>query len=152
MKGRLQRPRYPELDKQRMDAQQHPGAGGDRRKIGNVLYVVSYVCDRREIQKLESSKRMNGRCCARQNIRIVPCYPHFTAQNNFVNKELNSITKVRLVPQDDSSPDDQIRLQLVSVPMYGILTRSQSQQEHQELREYSSVTMEDINKHRIRYG
>ena len=35
--------------------------------------------------------------------------------------------------------------------MYGILTRSQSQQEHQELREYSSFSMEDINKHRIRW-
>lgn len=35
--------------------------------------------------------------------------------------------------------------------MYGILTRSQSQQEHQELREYSSFTMEDINEHRIRW-
>lgn len=52
--------------------------------------------------------------------------------------------------QDNTSPDDQIQIQLVSVPMYGILTRSQSQQEHQELREYSSFTMEDISKHRIR--
>lgn len=52
--------------------------------------------------------------------------------------------------QDNTSPDDKIQIQLVSVPMYGILTRSQSQQEHQELREYSSFTMEDINKHRIR--
>lgn len=49
------------------------------------------------------------------------------------------------------SPDDQIQIQLVVVPMYGILTKSQSQQEHQELREYSSFTMEDINKHRIRW-
>lgn len=48
------------------------------------------------------------------------------------------------------SPDEQIRIQLVSVPMYGILTRSRSQQEHQELKEYSSFTMEDISKHRIR--
>ncbi|XP_037832589.1 extracellular matrix protein FRAS1 isoform X2 [Kryptolebias marmoratus] len=52
---------------------------------------------------------------------------------------------------DDSSPDDQIHIQLVSVPMYGILTRTQSQQEPQELREYSSFTMEDVNTHRIRY-
>ncbi|XP_056136283.1 extracellular matrix protein FRAS1 [Lampris incognitus] len=52
---------------------------------------------------------------------------------------------------DDVSPDDQIRIQLVSVPMYGILTRSQSPQEQQELREYSSFTMEDIGKQRIRY-
>lgn len=32
-----------------MDAEHHPRAGGDRRKIGNVLYIVSYVCDMREI-------------------------------------------------------------------------------------------------------
>lgn len=49
------------------------------------------------------------------------------------------------------SPDEQIQIQLVSVPMYGILTRSQSQQEHEELREYSSFTMEDINKLKIRF-
>lgn len=54
--------------------------------------------------------------------------------------------------QDDVSPDDQIQIQLVSVPMYGILTRSQLQQEPQELREYSSFTMEDINKQRIRWA
>ncbi|KAK5611833.1 hypothetical protein CRENBAI_009535, partial [Crenichthys baileyi] len=45
---------------------------------------------------------------------------------------------------DNTSPDDQIHIQLVSVPMYGILTRTYSQQEPQELREYSSFTQEDI--------
>ena len=52
--------------------------------------------------------------------------------------------------QDNSSPDQQIRIQLVSVPMYGILTRGLSPQDHQELAEYSTFTMEDINKQRIR--
>uniref|UniRef100_A0A3Q1CIX6 VWFC domain-containing protein n=1 Tax=Amphiprion ocellaris TaxID=80972 RepID=A0A3Q1CIX6_AMPOC len=66
-------------------------------------------------------------------------------------KSSSMIRRSNLAYTDDTSPDDQIRIQLVSVPMYGILTRSQSQQEHQELREYSSFTMEDINKSRIRY-
>ncbi|KAK7933746.1 hypothetical protein WMY93_004642 [Mugilogobius chulae] len=52
---------------------------------------------------------------------------------------------------DDLSPDAEIRIQLVSVPMYGILTRSESQQRHEELQEYSSFNMDDINKQRIRY-
>jgi len=52
--------------------------------------------------------------------------------------------------QDSTSTDAQIRIQLVSVPMYGLLTRSQSQQEHEELREYSSFSMEDVNQQRIR--
>lgn len=52
--------------------------------------------------------------------------------------------------QDNASPDEQIQIQLVSVPMYGLLARSQSQQEPQELREYSSFTMEDVNTLRIR--
>lgn len=52
--------------------------------------------------------------------------------------------------QDKASPDEQIQIQLVAVPMYGILTRSQSQQESLELREYSSFTMEDINTLKIR--
>lgn len=63
---------------------------------------------------------------------------------------ITSPQSVFRLSQDDASPDDQIQIQLVSVPMYGILTRSQSQQEPQELREYSSFTMEDISKHRIR--
>ncbi|XP_028271091.1 extracellular matrix organizing protein FRAS1 isoform X8 [Parambassis ranga] len=66
-------------------------------------------------------------------------------------KSSTVVRRSHLAYTDDTSPDDQIRIQLVSVPMYGILTRSQSQQEHQELREYSSFTMEDISKHRIRY-
>ncbi|XP_061586644.1 extracellular matrix protein FRAS1 isoform X2 [Cololabis saira] len=52
---------------------------------------------------------------------------------------------------DNTSLDERIRIQLVSVPMYGILTRSQPQEEPQELREYSSFTMEDINTLNIRY-
>lgn len=63
---------------------------------------------------------------------------------------LTARVKVFCLFQDNTSPDEQIQIQLVSVPMYGILTRSQSQQEHQELREYSSFTMEDISEHRIR--
>lgn len=54
--------------------------------------------------------------------------------------------------QDNASPDEQIQIQLVSVPMYGVLARSQSQQEPQELQEYSSFTMEDIDALRIRSG
>ncbi|KAJ3603631.1 hypothetical protein NHX12_028376, partial [Muraenolepis orangiensis] len=48
---------------------------------------------------------------------------------------------------DNSSPDQQIRVQLVSVPMYGILTRGLTPQDHQELAEYSTFTMEDINQY-----
>uniref|UniRef100_A0A3B5B2R5 Extracellular matrix protein FRAS1-like n=1 Tax=Stegastes partitus TaxID=144197 RepID=A0A3B5B2R5_9TELE len=66
-------------------------------------------------------------------------------------KSSTVVRRSNLAYTDDTSPDDQIRIQLVSVPMYGILTRSQSQQEHQELREYSSFTMEDVSKSRIRY-
>ncbi|XP_036955362.1 extracellular matrix protein FRAS1 isoform X2 [Acanthopagrus latus] len=66
-------------------------------------------------------------------------------------KSSTLIRRSHLAYTDNTSPDEQIQIQLVSVPMYGILTRSQSQQEHQELREYSSFTMEDISEHRIRY-
>lgn len=72
-------------------------------------------------------------------------------RTNFTNKQSCLRNFIFFsAPQDNSSPDDQIQIQLVSVPMYGILTRSQSQQEPQELREYSSFTMEDINKQRVR--
>ncbi|KAM9392081.1 extracellular matrix organizing protein FRAS1 [Pholidichthys leucotaenia] len=66
-------------------------------------------------------------------------------------KSSTVVRRSHLAYTDDTSPDDQIRIQLVSVPMYGILTVSQSQQEPQVLREYSSFTMEDINRQKIRY-
>ncbi|CAJ1069789.1 extracellular matrix protein FRAS1 [Xyrichtys novacula] len=66
-------------------------------------------------------------------------------------KSSTVIRRTHLAYTDDSSPDNQIQIQLVSVPMYGILTQSQTQQEHQELKEYSSFTMEDISRSRIRY-
>uniref|UniRef100_A0A3B4AGL3 VWFC domain-containing protein n=1 Tax=Periophthalmus magnuspinnatus TaxID=409849 RepID=A0A3B4AGL3_9GOBI len=61
------------------------------------------------------------------------------------------IRRNHLAYTDDASSDAQIRIQLVSVPMYGILTRSEDQHKHQELQEYSSFSMDDINKQRIRY-
>ncbi|XP_034027090.1 extracellular matrix protein FRAS1 [Thalassophryne amazonica] len=66
-------------------------------------------------------------------------------------KSSTIIRRSHLAYTDNTSPDEELQIQLVSVPMYGILTRSQTQQEHQELREYSSFTMEDVNRHRIRY-
>ncbi|KAM7415601.1 hypothetical protein PAMA_017903 [Pampus argenteus] len=66
-------------------------------------------------------------------------------------KSSTVIRRSHLSYTDNTSPDNQIQIQLVSVPMYGILTRTQVQQEPQELREYSSFNMEDISEHRIRY-
>ncbi|XP_061672611.1 extracellular matrix protein FRAS1 isoform X3 [Syngnathoides biaculeatus] len=61
------------------------------------------------------------------------------------------ISRSHLAYTDDSSPDEQIHIQLVSVPMYGILTRTQDQREPQQLREYSTFSMDDINRGGIRY-
>ncbi|XP_077417485.1 extracellular matrix organizing protein FRAS1 isoform X1 [Vanacampus margaritifer] len=61
------------------------------------------------------------------------------------------IRRPHLAYTDDSSADEQIGIQLVSVPMYGILTRTPDQQEPQELREYSTFSMDDINRGTIRY-
>lgn len=52
--------------------------------------------------------------------------------------------------QDNNSPDDKIRIQLISLPMYGMLTMTESSQINEELSEFSSFTMEDINRQRIR--
>ncbi|XP_032434237.1 extracellular matrix organizing protein FRAS1 isoform X1 [Xiphophorus hellerii] len=66
-------------------------------------------------------------------------------------KSSTVIRRSHLAYTDNTSLDDQIHIQLVSVPMYGVLTRTSSQQEPQELREYSSFSQEDVNLHRIRY-
>ncbi|KAG7278005.1 hypothetical protein CRUP_020321, partial [Coryphaenoides rupestris] len=66
-------------------------------------------------------------------------------------KSSTVLRRTQLAYTDNSSPDQQIRIQLISVPMYGILAKGLSPQAHQELAEYSTFTMEDINKQRIRY-
>ncbi|XP_030622204.1 extracellular matrix organizing protein FRAS1 [Chanos chanos] len=66
-------------------------------------------------------------------------------------KSSTVITRTSLAYVDDTSPDEKIHIQLVSVPMYGILTRTNSQSDHEELIEYSSFTMQDVNLHKIRY-
>ncbi|XP_059921872.1 extracellular matrix protein FRAS1 isoform X2 [Gadus macrocephalus] len=66
-------------------------------------------------------------------------------------KSSTVLRRSHLAYTDNSSPDQQIRIQLVSVPMYGLLTRGLSPQDQQELAEYSTFTMEDINKQHIRY-
>ncbi|KAG7481357.1 hypothetical protein MATL_G00065830 [Megalops atlanticus] len=66
-------------------------------------------------------------------------------------KSSTIIRRTHLAYVDNDSPDEKIRIQLVSVPMYGILTRTNSKSDHEELMEYSSFTMEDINQQRIRY-
>uniref|UniRef100_A0A8C4Z636 Fraser extracellular matrix complex subunit 1 n=1 Tax=Gadus morhua TaxID=8049 RepID=A0A8C4Z636_GADMO len=67
-------------------------------------------------------------------------------------KSSTVLRRSHLAYTDNSSPDQQIRIQLVSAPMYGLLTRGLSPQDQQELAEYSTFTMEDINKQRIRYS
>ncbi|XP_035235651.1 extracellular matrix protein FRAS1 isoform X1 [Anguilla anguilla] len=66
-------------------------------------------------------------------------------------KSSTVIKRTHLAYVDDNTPDEKIRIQLVSVPMYGILTRTKSKSDHEELTEYSSFTMEDINRQSIRY-
>ncbi|XP_042580368.1 extracellular matrix organizing protein FRAS1-like [Cyprinus carpio] len=66
-------------------------------------------------------------------------------------KSSTIIRRSQLAYMDDKSPDETIFVQLVSVPMYGILTKTKAETEHEELSEYSSFTMEDINNHKIRY-
>ncbi|XP_046698206.1 extracellular matrix protein FRAS1 [Silurus meridionalis] len=66
-------------------------------------------------------------------------------------KSSTVIRRSHLAYVDNDSSDNKIRIQLVSVPMYGILTKTNSASDHEELNEYSSFSMEDINHHKIRY-
>uniref|UniRef100_A0A8B9RD46 Fraser extracellular matrix complex subunit 1 n=1 Tax=Astyanax mexicanus TaxID=7994 RepID=A0A8B9RD46_ASTMX len=66
-------------------------------------------------------------------------------------KSSTVIRRSHLAYVDNNSSEEKIRIQLVSVPMYGILTKTSSESEHEELNEYSTFTMEDINQHKIRY-
>ncbi|XP_061880359.1 extracellular matrix organizing protein FRAS1-like [Entelurus aequoreus] len=61
------------------------------------------------------------------------------------------IRRSHLAYTDTRSSDDEVRVQLVSVPMYGVLTRTLTQHDPQPLREFSTFTMEDINLNTISY-
>ncbi|XP_025024783.1 extracellular matrix protein FRAS1 isoform X2 [Python bivittatus] len=61
------------------------------------------------------------------------------------------ITRSHFAYIDNSSPDSKIRIQLISLPMYGTLMRIISEQQPDEFSEVNNFTMEDINNQRIRY-
>ncbi|XP_059502133.1 extracellular matrix protein FRAS1 isoform X2 [Stegostoma tigrinum] len=61
-------------------------------------------------------------------------------------KSFETITRSHLAYTDNNSPNSKIRIQLISLPMYGILTNH-----GEELLEFSTFTMEDIDNQRIRY-
>ncbi|XP_053260348.1 extracellular matrix organizing protein FRAS1 [Podarcis raffonei] len=61
------------------------------------------------------------------------------------------ITRSHFAYIDNNSPDSKIRIQLISLPMYGTLVRIIPGQHSQEFSEVYNFTMEDINNKRIRY-
>ncbi|KAJ8339232.1 hypothetical protein SKAU_G00360180 [Synaphobranchus kaupii] len=63
----------------------------------------------------------------------------------------SALRRTHLAYMDNDSPDEVITIQLVSVPVYGILTRTTPISHLEKLRELSTFTMDDINHHRIRY-
>ncbi|ETE61256.1 Extracellular matrix protein FRAS1, partial [Ophiophagus hannah] len=61
------------------------------------------------------------------------------------------ITRSHFAYIDNHSPDSEIRIQLISLPMYGSLMRTASGGQSDESSEVYNFTMEDINHQRIRY-
>ncbi|XP_066488376.1 extracellular matrix organizing protein FRAS1 [Tiliqua scincoides] len=61
------------------------------------------------------------------------------------------ITRSHLAYTDNNSPDSKIRIQLISLLMYGTLVYVTPGQHSEEFSEVYNFTMEDINKQRIRY-
>ncbi|XP_053559271.1 LOW QUALITY PROTEIN: extracellular matrix organizing protein FRAS1 [Bombina bombina] len=62
------------------------------------------------------------------------------------------VTRSHLAYMDTNSPDSKIRIQLITLPMYGVLTKAASGQTAQELSEFSFFSMEDINNQNIKYS
>ncbi|KAJ8286924.1 hypothetical protein GJAV_G00044950 [Gymnothorax javanicus] len=77
----------------------------------------------------------------------------FNAQLSLELPEKSSIAlgRTHLAYVDNDSPDEMIRIQLLSVPVYGILTRTTPVPHLEKLRALSTFTMDDINCHRIWY-
>ncbi|KAL8206683.1 UNVERIFIED_CONTAM: Extracellular matrix protein fras1, partial [Gekko kuhli] len=62
------------------------------------------------------------------------------------------ITRSHLAYTDNNSPDSKIKIQLVSLPMYGTLLRITPGQHSEGFSEVYNFTMEDIDNQRIRYS
>ncbi|XP_077332215.1 extracellular matrix organizing protein FRAS1 [Lithobates pipiens] len=81
--------------------------------------------------------------------RLVPgCLLSITV----ASKSSAIITRTNLAYMDKNSHDSKIRIQLISLPMYGVLTKAKSGQAAEELSEFSFFTMEDINSRKIKYS
>ncbi|XP_046872768.1 extracellular matrix protein FRAS1 isoform X2 [Hypomesus transpacificus] len=76
--------------------------------------------------------------------------PHARLSLEVEEKSSTVITPTHLAYTDDSSSSEQVWVQLVSVPMYGLLTLL-LRGSPQELTDSSSFTMQDIQLQRIRY-
>ncbi|XP_060542993.1 extracellular matrix organizing protein FRAS1 [Pantherophis guttatus] len=61
------------------------------------------------------------------------------------------ITRSHFAYIDNNSPDSEIRIQLISLPMYGSLMRTAFGRQSDESSEVYNFTMEDINHQTIRY-
>ncbi|XP_065453534.1 extracellular matrix organizing protein FRAS1 isoform X1 [Chrysemys picta bellii] len=68
------------------------------------------------------------------------------------SKSSVTLSRSHLAYTDNNSADSKIRIQLISLPMYGTLVRTTSGQHGEELSEVYNFTMEDINNQRIRYS
>ncbi|KAM8864960.1 extracellular matrix organizing protein FRAS1 isoform 2-T3 [Synchiropus picturatus] len=77
--------------------------------------------------------------------------PAATLSLDVAKKSSTVIRRAHLAFTDDESPDEKIRIQLVSVPMYGVLTLTKAKQEELQLQEYYTFTMEDVTQKRLRY-
>uniref|UniRef100_A0ACB8E9A0 Extracellular matrix protein fras1 n=1 Tax=Sphaerodactylus townsendi TaxID=933632 RepID=A0ACB8E9A0_9SAUR len=62
------------------------------------------------------------------------------------------ITRSHLAYTDNNSPDSKIRIQLISLPMYGSLLQISPGPHSEEFSEIYNFTMEDVNDQRIRYS
>ncbi|KAJ8404524.1 hypothetical protein AAFF_G00337910 [Aldrovandia affinis] len=78
-------------------------------------------------------------------------YPGAELSMEVPEKSSSVLKRIHLAYMDNDYQDEKIRIQLVSIPIYGVLTRTTTKSDLEELRELSTFTMDDINHHRIRY-
>nr|XP_033819322.1 extracellular matrix protein FRAS1 isoform X2 [Geotrypetes seraphini] len=68
------------------------------------------------------------------------------------SKSSFTLKRSHLAYEDSASPDSKIQIQIISPPVYGMLTKTEPMQAAEELLESSVFTMEDINNQKIRYS
>ncbi|XP_029456255.1 extracellular matrix protein FRAS1 isoform X2 [Rhinatrema bivittatum] len=158
----LDPPQHGVLIKSEAGVQTHMGAGDAFTYEDVTRHTLHYIHDgSAAVEDSMDISVTDGVTTTRMTVRVEVSLtgssgprraPNCSLSITVASKSSVTLTRSHLAYVDSTSPDAKIRIQLISLPMYGVLTRTEPPQAAEELSESSVFTMEDINTLKIRYS